>query len=106
MKQKKVEISGVAFLPMRISEKGFLGFASCKYGRVAINNIGVYSKPDGSGVRCLFASKKIGQGREIVIAHPVDQETTRMITEAIQEKVKEVYQKAEGSCNDEQREVY
>ena len=81
-------VSEVTFYPLRITEKGLIGFGGCVFEeRLSLNSIAIYTKPDGSGIRCLFPVKAIHGGKEIGIYYPIDSLTYNAITTAIEKKV-------------------
>lgn len=100
-----IEIKEVTFYPIRITEKGLIGFASCLFdGKLALNSIAVYTRPDGS-IRLLFPTKYLPNSKEIPIFYPVDRETYEAIKEAIVSKIEELAEKvSKGNNNGYSRE--
>jgi len=93
-------ISEVTFYPIRPTEKGLIGFASCLFdGRLSLNSISIYTRPDGTDYRLLFPAKTLPNGREINIFYPVDSNTYEVIKKAVINKIKDLAEKAEGAHN-------
>lgn len=98
-----VKITEVTFLPLGPNEKGFLGLASCIIdGKLKISGIGVYSALSG-GYRLLYPVCQYPYGQTVTAVHPIDQETGRLITEAISNKIKDIvekrFKKSSGAVN-------
>ena len=90
-------ISEVTFYPLRPNEKGLIGFASLLFdGKLSVNSIAVYTRPDGSDLRLLFPSRRLPNGREVNIVYPVDRLTYQLIKEAIMKKIEELSLKCDG----------
>ena len=84
-------ITSPSFYPIRPDAKGLIGFGACLFaGRLSLNGIAIYTRPDGSGIRCLFPSKILPNGKELHIYYPVDTPTYNMIAEAMEEKINDV----------------
>lgn len=98
---RKTVITDISYYPINPSPKGLIGFASLVIdNKLALNSIAVYTKPDGSDIRLLFANKILSNGAEVSIVHPVDSQTYKEIKDAIKDKIKEVTQNVRG-CNEE-----
>jgi len=97
---KNQKIKEVTFIPIRPTEKGLIGFASCLFDKLALSSIAIYTKPNGNGIRCLFPSKKLPNGKDINVFFPIDKETNELITNAIAEKIKEVNEKVKEKKNE------
>ena len=93
-------ISQVCFYPLRLNEKGLIGFSSLTYdNKLSLNSIAVYTRPDGSDYRLLFPSKILPNGKEISIYYPVDKPTYELIKEEVVKKIKEVAEKVSKENN-------
>jgi len=90
----KIKISEVVFYPIRPTGKGLIGFASCVFdNKLSLNSIAVYTKPDGNGIRCLFPSRRLPNGKEVNIFYPINRETYEAVTEMIEKKIDDVVEK-------------
>ena len=76
------------FYPVRPDSKGLIGFGACLFaGRLSLNGIAIYTRPDGTGIRCLFPGKILPNGKEVQFFYPVDTPTYNMIAEVIETKI-------------------
>jgi stage V sporulation protein G len=90
-------ITEVTFYPLRPNEKGLIGLASLLFdGKLSLNSIAVYTRPDGSDYRLLFPSKRLPNGKEINLFYPVDRQTYQAIKDAVIGKLEELAKKLEG----------
>ena len=55
-----------------------------------LGSIGVYTRLDGTGYRITYPTKKIGL-KDINVYHPINKELSRIIEEAILEKLDEIF---------------
>jgi DNA-binding cell septation regulator SpoVG len=98
------KITEVSIYPIRPTLKGLIGFGSVIFdSKLALNSIAIYTRPDGSGIRCVFPVKTLFNGREINVYNPVNSEVTRAITQAIESKIQEVMRTVE---EESEREIY
>ena len=85
------KISDVTFYPIKPSPKGMIGFASCQFNnQLALHSIAVYTRPSGSGIRCVFPEKTLPNGLKINLFYPVNDKTRKSIEDAINVKVQDV----------------
>jgi len=85
------EITGVIFYPIRPTAKGLIGFANCLFNhQLALNCIAVYTRPSGSGIRLVFPQRDLPNGLRVHLFHPVTQEITGVLTEAVAAKLREL----------------
>ena len=86
-----IKISDVCFYPIRPTPKGLIGFASCLFNdQLALHSIAIYTRPSGSGIRCVFPVKVLPNGLTVNLFYPVNDETRRIIEDAINVKVQDV----------------
>jgi len=97
MKQaNKPKISNLSFYPIRPTDKGLIGFASCLFdNKLSLESIAVYTRADFSGFRCVFPRKQLPNGKEIAIFCPANKETEQAITQAVTQKIEEFSRKAD-----------
>ena len=89
-------IEEVTYLPIRPTEKGLLGFASCTFdSKLSLNCISVYSTPTGD-IRLLFPEKVLANGKRLNVFYPITKETYEAIRVAVKDKVEELTKKARG----------
>jgi len=95
-------ISEVTFYPIRITEKGLIGFASCLFDRkLSLQSIAVYTTPDGN-IRLVFPNKLLPNSKEINIFYPVNHETYELIRKSVAKKIEELAEKAKGDSTNGQ----
>ena len=81
-------ISEVTFYPLRPTEKGLIGIASCLFnGQLSLNSISVYLTPSGD-IRLLFPDKILPNSKKINIFYPVNNKAYEAIKEAVKAKLK------------------
>jgi len=87
-------ISEVTFYPIRPTDKGLIGFASCLFdNKLHLDSIAIYTTPDGD-IRLVFPNKVLPNSKEISLFYPIDQETYELIKEAVSNKIEELKEKA------------
>lgn len=95
-------ISEATFYPIRPTDKGLIGFASCLFdGKLSLNSIAVYTTPAGD-IRLLFPNKLLPNSKLIDVFYPVNKETYASIKEAVIRKIEEMTEKAKGEITDGQ----
>lgn len=88
------KITEVTFLPLPVSDKGLIGLAACVFdGKLKLDGIAIYTRPDGSDYRLVFPRLPLPYGREANIFYPIDKETGLDLKLAIVNKIREVYGK-------------
>jgi DNA-binding cell septation regulator SpoVG len=93
-------ISEVTFYPLRLTEKGLIGFASLTFdNKLSLNSIAVYTRPDGDGYRLLYPSKLLLNGKQINTFFPINNEVNELIKKAVVRKIEELAEKVEGVHN-------
>ncbi|MDD5223179.1 MAG: septation protein SpoVG family protein [bacterium] len=94
-------ISEINFYPLKPNGKGLIGIASCIFdGKLSLNSISVYTTLNGN-IRLLFPSKTLPNSKEINVFYPINKETYALIKEAVEMKIKEVSEKADGVYRNE-----
>ena len=84
-----MKITEVQIMPIK-ANNGLIAFASVVFDNcLYLGSIGVHKKLDGIGYRITYPNKMVGN-RGIDIYHPIDRETSKIIEEAIIEKVEEL----------------
>jgi len=82
---------------------GHLGFASFVLNhQIFVGNIAIYSRPDGSGLRLIFPTKRLSNNEEIPLVHPITRDAGEKIEKAVWEVFEEVVRgrgEQEGSRN-------
>lgn len=97
---KDTEISEIQIFPIRPHD-GLVAFASCLFnGRLSLNSIAVYTKPDGSGYRLVYPAKKLPNGKIVNIFYPIDRETGEVIRRAVADKFEELAEKIKEEDNE------
>ena len=96
-------ISEVTFYPCPPSEKGFLGVSSLLFdGKLSLNSISVYVNSTG-GHRLLFPNTILKNGREVNYFYPISRQVYDVMLGAIEQKIEEVQEKANGAKYHEKR---
>lgn len=85
-----MKITEVQIIPVK-ANNGLIAFGSVLFDdSLYLSSIGIHSKLDGSGYRITYPTKKIGN-KDINIYHPINKEVSKIIEEAIIEKVKKIF---------------
>ncbi len=93
---EETQISEVTFYPLRPSEKGLIGIASCLFdGKISLNSISVYLTPTGD-IRLLFPDKVLPNSKRISIYYPIGKDTYEVIKKGIVQKIEALTENAEG----------
>ena len=70
---------------------GLVAFASLVLdGKLYLSSIGIFTKLDGSGFRITYPTKKVGTS-DLQIYHPINNEVSEAIENAILSKATEVF---------------
>jgi stage V sporulation protein G len=86
----EMRISEVNIIPVRPVD-GLVGFASCVLNnRFYIGNMAIYTLMDGSGIRLVYPTKHLPNGKQINCFHPLNRETGEVINMAIEERYEEL----------------
>ncbi len=90
----RISISEIQIIPIKPRE-GHIGFASCVINdSIFMGSIAVYtSTSTPEGYRLVYPSKKLLNGKELYIFHPICKESGKMISTAIINKFKEIVYK-------------
>ncbi|MCM8794584.1 MAG: hypothetical protein NC819_02110 [Candidatus Omnitrophica bacterium] len=85
-----LSISEVEIVPVK-PQGGLVAFASCVVnGLLYLGNIGIHTRPDGSGYRLVFPVKVLPNGKQIHCFHPVTREAGDLLLQAIIRKFEEL----------------
>ncbi|MFH1318592.1 MAG: septation protein SpoVG family protein [Candidatus Omnitrophota bacterium] len=76
-----LNITEVNIVP-RKPDKGFLAFASAIIDGIYHGNMAIYSRPNGD-LRVIYPTKKLKNGRQIQIFHPINKEVDQEIHKAL-----------------------
>ncbi len=75
---------------------GLIAFASCILnGQLYLGNIGIHTRPDGSGYRLVFPVKVLPNGKEIHCFHPLTRDAGDLFLQEIIRKFEELAHRAE-----------
>lgn len=70
---------------------GLVGFASLVLdGKLYLSSIGIFTKLNGTGFRLTYPTKKVGIS-DLQIYHPINNEVSEAIEEAVLNKANEVF---------------
>ena len=90
------KIKNIIVYPIRPTSKGLIGFGSCTFSDcLALNDIALYTKPDGSGTRCLYPVKKLLNGKVINIFCPLNKEVGKELEDAFNRRIEEIARRCE-----------
>lgn len=90
-------ITEVSIYPVK-PKNGLLGFASCLFeGKLSLNSIAIYTKPDGSGYRLVYPSKILPNGKQINLFYPIDRDIGNLIERAVIGKFEDLMKKSRES---------
>lgn len=82
-------VTEVQILPIKPKD-GLIAFASVVIDEALyLGSIGVHLKLDGTGYRITYPTKKVAE-KSMNIYHPVDRKMSKLIEDAIIQKVKEL----------------
>ena len=84
-----MKITEVQIIPIKPKD-GLVAFGSVVLDEsFYLGSIGIHKRRDGSGYRITYPTKKIGD-RDINFFHPINQETSKIIEDAIIRKTTEI----------------
>ncbi len=86
-------VTETTFYPIKPTEKGLIGFASCLFGTLSLNSIAIYSTPEGD-IRLLFPDKTLMNGKRLQCFYPINDETYQTIKVAIKHKIDAVMKRS------------
>lgn len=96
-------ITEVCYHPVRPNEKGFLGTASLLFNnQLSLNAISIYSTRTGD-IRLLFPDRQLLNGKVINVFYPIDKSTYELMREAVNRKIQDVIENANGAKYHEKR---
>jgi DNA-binding cell septation regulator SpoVG len=76
-------ITEINIYPVRPKD-GLVAFASCLLdGKLSLNSIAIYTRPDGNGHRLVYPAKMLPNGKLINLFYPIDKTTASIIQQAI-----------------------
>ena len=83
----KLLISEIQIIPVKPRD-GLIAFASCVINNsLYIGNIAIYTSPSNpEGYRLAYLTKTLPNGKEINCVHPINKETSDIISETIIKK--------------------
>jgi Uncharacterized protein, involved in the regulation of septum location len=85
-----MKITEIQITPIK-ANNGLIAFGSVLFDNsLYLGSIGIHSKLDGSGYRITYPTKKIGD-KDINIYHPINKEVSKIIEDAITEKIKKIF---------------
>ncbi len=94
-----LSISEVEILPVK-PHSGLVAFASCVVnGQLYLGNIGIHTRPDGSGYRLVFPVKVLPNGKQIHCFHHLTREAGGLFLQVIVRKFEELTRRAERGEN-------
>lgn len=69
----ELQISDVDFYLIQ-PQRGLIGFTNFLIeGVIAINGVGIYERLDGTGIRLVYPVRKLTNGKQINLIHPISQ---------------------------------
>ena len=93
----KIVVTEINFYPIKPTDKGLIGFASCLFNNLlSLNSIGVYTRLGGDGFRLVFPSRLLPNGKEISTFYPINKETADALTIPISKYIEELFEKTKG----------
>ncbi|PIQ82273.1 MAG: hypothetical protein COV76_04435 [Candidatus Omnitrophica bacterium CG11_big_fil_rev_8_21_14_0_20_64_10] len=97
--QLPLAISEVEILPVK-PQGGLVAFASCVLnGQIYLGNIGIHTRPDGSGYRLVFPVKILPNGKQIHCFHPLTRQAGDLFLQVIIRKFEELIRSVERGEN-------
>lgn len=92
-KPRRKHMSQISEVQIKIVKPrdGLVGFASLVLdGKLYLSSIGIFTKLDGTGFRLTYPTKKVGLS-DMQIYHPINNEVSVAIENAILSKANEVF---------------
>ena len=99
-------ISEISIYPIKPKE-GLVAFASCLFdGKLSLNSIAIYTRPDGSDYRLVYPAKTLPNGKQINLFYPINKETADIIHKAIISEYEKLTEKImKGVTNESLRKI-
>ena len=92
-------VTEVEIIPVK-PRGGLVAFASCVVNdQLYLGNIGIHTRPDGSGYRLVFPVKVLPNGKQLQCVHPVNQEAGDLLLQAIVRKFEALIASAQRDEN-------
>jgi DNA-binding cell septation regulator SpoVG len=89
------QISSIELIPVK-AQQGLVFFANCILNdSLYLGNIAVFTKRDGSGFRCVYPTKKLINGTQIPIFHPINSDFGNALEEAISNSAHQLFSNTE-----------
>lgn len=91
-----IVITEPVIIPVKPTEKGLLGFASCVVNNaISLNSIAIFSRPNGN-LRLVYPMKVLPNGKKLNLYYPINKNTSELFNEAIFKKYAELLTKTTG----------
>lgn len=103
----EIVITEINIYPVRPKD-GLVAFASCLFdGKLSLNSIAIYTRPDGIGHRLVYPAKTLPNGKQINTFYPIDKETASLIDKAVIGKYEELTEEVmKGISNEKSYPTY
>lgn len=83
-------VSEIQIIPV-LPKNGLIAFVSCVINnQLSLNNIALYTRPDGNGYRLVYPSKILPNGKQINSVYPINKEAGETIKTMIVNKFEEL----------------
>lgn len=85
-----MKITEIQIIPIK-ANNGLIAFGSVVFDNsLYLGSIGIHSRLDGNGYRITYPTKRVGD-KDINIYHPINKNVSKIIEEAIIEKIKNIF---------------
>ncbi len=73
------------------AKNGLIGFANFLIdGAFAVNGVAIYTRPNSKGIRLVFPVRKLKNGKEVSLIHPISWEAGAKLEQIILLKLQEI----------------
>jgi DNA-binding cell septation regulator SpoVG len=91
-----MKISNIELIPVK-AQQGLICFANCVIDdSLYLGNIAIFTRADGSGYRCVYPTKKLSNGSDIPIFHPIKSQLGKVIEKSISKSVYELFKQTKS----------
>lgn len=83
-------VSEVQIIPIKPRD-GLIGFASCVLNNALyLGCIAVHTRPDGSGIRLVYPSQALVNGKQVQVFHPISRAAGDFFEQAVAARMAEL----------------
>jgi stage V sporulation protein G len=95
-----IRLTEIEIIPVR-PQQGLLAFCSFVINETfCVNDVGIHSKPNGSGYRLVYPAKTLPNGKRINCFYPINHEAALMIERQVAKSFLELQEKVGRGARD------